>query len=41
MHAGRVSATSRDGMTTIGFCIPAAPVATSAPVTPRREGAIV
>jgi two-component system heavy metal sensor histidine kinase CusS len=41
MHAGRVSATSRDGVTTIGFCIPAAPMAVPASAAPRAEGAVV
>jgi len=41
MHAGRVSATSHDGVTTIGFCVPAAPAAVPAAAAARAEGAIV
>jgi two-component system, OmpR family, heavy metal sensor histidine kinase CusS len=41
MHAGRVSATSRDGVTTIGFCVPAARMAAPASAAARAEDATV
>ena len=37
MHAGRVSATSHDGVTTVGFSLPSGASAAATPVVPRSE----